>query len=105
MLYLLVTLILFLTIGLKIIEEKSSNLLNSLYNRCECGCPSIEPLFNNRTRIRNGEIVREHSCPWEMILVTIDRNRNPISFSGATLITKRHLLTAVHSSFYIFISW
>jgi hypothetical protein len=63
MLYLLVTFILFFTIGLKIIEEKSSNLLNCLYNSCECGCPSIESLFNNKTRIRNGEIVCEHSWP------------------------------------------
>ncbi len=102
---LVVSLILFLTIGLKIIEEKRSNLLNSWYNRCECGFLSIEPLFNNKTRIINGEIAHEHSCPWEMILVRIDRNRNAISFCGATLITERHLLTAAHSSFYIFISW
>jgi hypothetical protein len=40
-----------------------------------------------------------------MILVRIDRNRNPISFSGATLITEQHILTAAYSSFYIFISW
>jgi secreted trypsin-like serine protease len=93
------------TIGPKLykrsINTESSNLsVSSLYEPCTCGCPSIEPIFNNRTkasgRIINGETARTHSWPWQMLLLVIDRNQIPISFCGATLITDRHVLTAAH---------
>jgi len=99
---LLISIILFFTIGLKIIQQNNSLNIskNFLYSPCKCGCPSIEPLFNDKkkttSRIINGEISREHSWPWQMILLLIDVNRNPLSFCGATLITDRHILTAAH---------
>lgn len=105
---LLISIVLLLIIGLKSNNKTSQiesySLLNSsvksLYFPCECGCPSIKPLFNNknstRGRIINGEMAHEHSWPWEMFLLIIDFNRNPISYCSATLITDRHILTAAH---------
>ncbi|CAF0989392.1 unnamed protein product [Adineta ricciae] len=67
---------------------------------CLCGCSTIEPVFDNRTkgsgRIINGETVREHSWPWQMLLIIYDLHRQPLTFCGATLITDRHILTAAH---------
>ena len=93
---LLLSIILIHFIPLKENDQKRS-LLNPLMEPCQCGCQSIQPLFNNQKgRIINGESSRSHSWPWQMILLIIDVNRNPISYCGATLITDRHILTAAH---------
>lgn len=97
---LFVSIILFYTIKYKSNEENILNKSNPLYSPCKCGCPSIEPLFKDdeklKSRIINGEISRPHSWPWQMILLIVDINRNPLSYCGATLITDKHILTAAH---------
>jgi secreted trypsin-like serine protease len=99
---LLVSIVLFVFIELKptqrTIKNESTSLGNFLFEPCQCGCPSIKPLFNEKAtgRIINGEMARAHSWPWQVVLLIIDVNRNPLSFCGATLITDRHILTAAH---------
>jgi secreted trypsin-like serine protease len=106
---LIVSITLVLTIGLKSVHQNtkidssssSDDLFsNPLYEPCVCGCPSIEPLFNDQTkvaaRIINGETARAHSWPWQILLIVIDTYGKPNSSCGATLITERHVLTAAH---------
>jgi secreted trypsin-like serine protease len=99
---LLVSIVFLFFIELKPIERTSKNttLGFSLLKPCQCGCQSIEPSFDEKIkatgRIINGEMARAHSWPWQVVLLIIDVNRNPLSFCGATLITDRHILTAAH---------
>ncbi|UJR16847.1 hypothetical protein I4U23_003746 [Adineta vaga] len=101
---LIISIVLVFTIGLKAarrtvsFEENAS--ITSLYEPCKCGCPSIEPLFNDErsstSRIANGENARKNSWPWQLLLIIVDKNQTPVSLCGATLITDRHILTAAH---------
>jgi len=101
---LVISISLVFTIGLKAAQRNtfsSENLSTILpYEPCMCGCPSIQPLFNDETkasaRIINGETARAHSWPWQILLIAFDSNQTPISFCGATIITERHILTAAH---------
>jgi secreted trypsin-like serine protease len=96
-LILVVSIVLFFIIRLKSNEESVSDDSSLLLNSpCDCGCPLIEPLLNKRKRIINGEMSVEHSWPWEMLLVVIDINGQPLLFCGATLISDRHVITAGH---------
>ena len=91
-LILLISISLFFLMGFKPIKKNQLIQVNSLLKPCQCGCQEIKPIG----KLINGEIARAYSWPWEMILMIIDMNRNPISFCGATLITDRHILTAAH---------
>jgi V8-like Glu-specific endopeptidase len=101
---LVLSIVLVFTIGLKAAKGNNSqeeNLPESPpFEPCACGCPSIEPIFTERTtataRIVNGETARPHSWPWQMLLMIVDEDQTPLFICGATLFTDRHILTAAH---------
>ena len=105
---LMISIALVFTIGLRAAQQLTSpepsasatSSLNALYEPCACGCPLIEPVFADKrddaARVVNGETVRPHSWPWQMLLINFNRNVSPASYCGATLITDRHILTAAH---------
>jgi len=101
---LVLSIVLVFTIGLKAARGNNSQEENlpasPPYEPCACGCPSIEPIFTERTtataRVVNGETARPHSWPWQMLLLVVDEDQTPVSYCGATLFTDRHILTAAH---------
>ncbi|CAF0960665.1 unnamed protein product [Didymodactylos carnosus] len=108
---LVISIALVFTIGVKATRsDESSNTANStstilpvspLFEPCNCGCPSVEPLFSDETaaataRIVNGETARAHSWPWQILLVMYDPETKLEYRCGATLLTQRHVLTAAH---------
>ncbi|CAF3550204.1 unnamed protein product [Rotaria socialis] len=99
------------TIGLQATQSsKNSNTTfstpnnlfrSSLSEPCTCGCPSIEPTFNDEkkviaARIINGQTARAHSWPWQLFLVVQDSSTDLWHTCGATMLTQRHFLTAAH---------
>ena len=79
----------------------ATSSIGPLYEPCKCGCPSTEPLLKNETkmgtaRIVNGENVEAHSWPWQIFLIAYDPVNRLTASCGATLLSKRHVLTAAH---------
>lgn len=97
---LIVSIAVIFTVGLKSAQQSTNTSVNPFYQPCACGCPSIEPSFNNTTRVAgrivHGETARAHSWPWQMLLLIFNENATPIYMCGATLISDRHILTAAH---------
>jgi secreted trypsin-like serine protease len=73
-------------------ENQSSGI--SLFEPCECGCPTIRPQIT--PRIVNGEAAVLNSWPWQLLLVNFSYTGVPRRYCGASLITSKHVLTAAH---------
>lgn len=69
----------------------------SLFEPCECGCPTIRPQIT--PRIVNGEAAVPNSWPWQLLLINYSYTGVPQFYCGASLITPKHVLTAAHCVF------
>lgn len=98
-----VSIALVFTVGVEAIrnQNRGNSVAFTLDQPCSCGCPETTPQFQNQSaqvnsRIINGETAIAHSWPWQVLLLVVNQEKQPIGFCGATLITDRHILTAAH---------